>query len=165
MSPPLSHRINVSTDSEELPKLDPLACDINYFDTFLEHKPLPVGPATAAPPPPPVKNSKIGTSSLGRKGKWRENSNNHECSPPASLGGLTSPPTASPNNCTSCRSPSQFPKVYIHTICFFKKRRRESVGKKIIPLSLLFHFRQMDLFMRVSVWDVDVIVKNDLRGR
>ena len=41
MSPPLSHRINVSTDSEELPKLDPLACDINYFDTFLEHKPLP----------------------------------------------------------------------------------------------------------------------------
>ena len=108
MSPPLSHRINVSTESEELPKLDPLACDINYFDTFLEHKPLPVGPAAA--PPPPVKNSKIGTSSLGRKGKWRENSNNHECSPPASLGGLTSPPTASPN-CTSCRSPSQFPKV------------------------------------------------------
>ena len=42
MSPPLSHRINVSTESEELPKLDPLACDINYFDTFLEHKPLPV---------------------------------------------------------------------------------------------------------------------------
>ena len=127
MSPPLSHRINVSTESEELPKLDPLACDINYFDTFLEHKPLPVGPAAGAaaagpPPPPAVKNSKIGTSSLGRKGKWRENSNNHECSPPASLGGLTSPPTASPNNCTSCRSPSQFPKVYMHTICFFKKR-------------------------------------------
>ena len=125
MSPPLSHRINVSTESEELPKLDPLACDINYFDTFLEHKPLPVGPAAGAaaagpPPPPAVKNSKIGTSSLGRKGKWRENSNNHECSPPASLGGLTSPPTASPNNCTSCRSPSQFPKVYIR-FCFLKK--------------------------------------------
>ena len=97
MSPPLYHRINVSTDSEELPKLDPLACDINYFDTFLEHKPLPT----------PTKSSKIGTSSLGRKSKWRENSNN-ECSP----GGLTSPPTSSPN-CTSCRSPSQFPKVKI----------------------------------------------------
>ena len=97
MSPPLSHRINVSTDSEELPKLDPLACDINYFDTFLEHKPLPT----------PSKSSKIGTSSLGRKSKWRENSNG-EGSPVS--GGLTSPPTSSPN-CASCRSPSQFPKV------------------------------------------------------
>ena len=42
LSPPLSHRINVSTDSDEIPKLDPLACDINYFyDGLLEHKLLP----------------------------------------------------------------------------------------------------------------------------
>ena len=86
MSPPVSHRINVSTDSDEiLPKLDPLACDINYFyDGLLEHKPLPINKT--------VSSSKVhtGTSSLGRKG-------------------LVSPPTASP--CTSCRSPSQFPKT------------------------------------------------------
>lgn len=71
-APPLTHRINVSSDSDDI-KLDPLACDINYYDGLLEHKPLPI---------------KIG--SLGRSG-----------------GSITSP--TSP--CTSCRSPSQFPKT------------------------------------------------------
>ena len=78
LSPPLSHRINVSTDSEELPKLDPLACDINYYEGLMENKPLP----------------KTGTSSLGRKKKWRSDS-------PTSL-----------TSCNTCKSPvSQFPKT------------------------------------------------------
>lgn len=72
-APPLSHRINVSSDSDDI-KLDPLACDMNFYDGLLEHKPLPM---------------KIG--SLGR----------------SSTGSMTSP--TSP--CTSCRSPSQFPKT------------------------------------------------------
>lgn len=112
LSPPLSHRINVSTDSDEIPKLDPLACDINYFyDGLLEHKLLP---AQAS-----AKNSKIhaGTSSLGRNSKWPRQQpplEAIETSPPTSptsSGNLTtvSPPTSSP--CTSCRSPSQFPKT------------------------------------------------------
>ena len=66
-----------------------------------------------------AKNSKIhaGTSSLGRNSKWPRQQpplEAIETSPPTSptsSGNLTtvSPPTSSP--CTSCRSPSQFPKT------------------------------------------------------
>lgn len=113
LSPPLSpppsmlrSMINTSTedsDNDCYPTLDPLACDINYFDSLLEHKPLPCLNSTQTPSPgSAVGGLKVhtGTSSLGRKTKRR----------PESPGGhLTSPPAASP--CGSCKSPTQFPKT------------------------------------------------------
>ena len=66
-----------------------------------------------------AKNSKIhaGTSSLGRNSKWPRqpplDGANETISPPtsptSSANLAVSPPTSSP--CTSCRSPSQFPKT------------------------------------------------------
>ncbi len=117
MSPPPEEGpgVNLSHDSDDIacPQLDPLACDINFFDGLgLEHKPLPLpqkghapssNSSTQTPRDPRVHT---GTSSLGRtshKSKYREESPNSNH--------LATPPTASPGSCSSCRSPAQFPKT------------------------------------------------------
>lgn len=89
-----------STDFSEdlIPKLDPLACDIDYYDSVLEHKPLLKSPIT-------VPKIHAGTSSLGRNIRRSDSpQNNHQ-----QQHQIVSPPTSSP--CNTCKSPSQFPKT------------------------------------------------------
>jgi hypothetical protein len=50
--PPPQSVLNVSTDTEsscDLPKLDPLACDIDYYDAFIVNKTHPVAQMTTEP--------------------------------------------------------------------------------------------------------------------
>jgi hypothetical protein len=57
LSPPLSppppvppHCPNTSSESVDVPKLDPLACDIDYYDAFVVNRPHPVVAVMPEPP-------------------------------------------------------------------------------------------------------------------